>query len=439
MNSRKSGKGKVQAMYSLRPYLEFRADVVESILAAHRVPGRVTGGTAGPRLIRFFVQPAPHVRFAGIQHLADDLALGLQVPQVRVSRGIEGVILEFANPNPRPVTLRDLLQSLPPLPLATALLGLSEHNAPLLARLPAPDVAHILIAGTTGCGKSVLLRTIAASLLLSNAPNVVGLVLIDPKGRTFPPGLTAAHLLRPVITAPAEALEALRSLVHLLMVRDRKGETLPHIVVCIDELADLIMSGDGVSAQLERLVQRGREAGLHLVAATQRPSAAILSGIVRANFPLRLVGKVVSAEDAHIAAGRGGTGAERLQGKGDFLAVNGEQLTRFQTAYSTLADLPGHVHIPPAPVLALPEAPTETDAAADDDIAALAARLEPWWAQHGGEWGGKSKALHYLFGENVSAGGWHWQMTQAAIDRLTTSSSTRSSTALNCAKRGYGA
>jgi len=306
------------------------------------------------------------------------------------------------------------------------LLGLNEHSTPLLARLPSPDVAHILISGTTGCGKSVLLRTIAASLLLGNTPEVVRLLLIDPKGRTFPSSFNAPHLVRPVITEPSAAVEALRSLVRLLAVRDQRGETLPRIVICIDELADLVMSGDGVGAPLERLVQRGREAGLHLIAATQRPSAAILSGIVRANFPLRVVGKVVSSDDARIAAGRGGTGAERLQGRGNFLAVCGEQVTRFQAAYSTAQDLPGNGHLPQTPLLALPEPEVtveEAPATSENDVAQLVARLKPWWAQHGGEWGSKTKALHYLFGANVSAGGWHWQMTQAAIDRLNTSSS----------------
>jgi DNA segregation ATPase FtsK/SpoIIIE, S-DNA-T family len=340
-------------MRSLRSYLEMHADLVEGILGAHRTPGRVTGGSVGPRLIRFYIQPAPHVRFASIQRLSEDLALGLArapgAPQSRDRRRHPGI----RPPRSPSGDAGRRLARFMPLPIATALLGLNEHSTPLLARLPSPDVAHILISGTTGCGKSVLLRTIAASLLLGNTPEVVRLLLIDPKGRTFPPSFNAAHLVRPVITAPQAAVEALHSLVRLLTVRDQRGETLPHIVICIDELADLIMSGDGVSAPLERLIQRGREAGLHLIAATQRPSAAILSGIVRANFPLRIVGKVVSADDARIAAGRGGTGAERLQGRGDFLAVCGEQVTRFQAAYSTAQDLPGNGVLAPVPPLGL--------------------------------------------------------------------------------------
>jgi hypothetical protein len=112
---------------------------------------------------------------------------------------------------------------------------------------------------------------------------------------------------------------------------------------------------------------------------------------------------------------------------GGFLVL---QVLRFQVAYSTFTDLPGNGHPSQLPVLALPEAPEEGAPASPDEVAQLAARLKPWWTQHGGEWGSKSKALHFLFGEDVSAGGWHWQMTQAAIDRLNTSS-TRNSTACN--------
>ncbi|HOT93267.1 MAG TPA: DNA translocase FtsK [Anaerolineae bacterium] len=332
---------------SIRPYLEYQADRVEAVLAAHRAPGRVTGGTVGPRLIRFFLNPAPNIRFASIKRLADDLALAMQVPALTIERGKEGVILEFSNPNPRPVTLLDLLAEVTPLPLATVLLGLTDAGAPLLARLSAPEVAHILVAGTTGSGKSALLRTMAASLVLTHTPKLLELLCIDPKGRTFPAFQGVPHLKRKPITDIPEALEALQSAARMMEARDRRGEeppigrdavrgtSVPRLVIFIDELADLLMQGEAPFTDvLTRLVQRGRQAGVHVVAATQHPSAAILSSVMRANFPLRLVGRVVSAEDARVASGRAGTNAHLLNGRGDFLAVSGgENPIRFQAAY----------------------------------------------------------------------------------------------------------
>ncbi|MEJ5309018.1 MAG: DNA translocase FtsK [Anaerolineae bacterium] len=345
---------------SLRPYLEYQADRVEAVLAAHRTPGRVTGGTVGPRLIRFFLNPAPNTRFASIKRLADDLALAMQVPTLSVEKGKEGVILEFSNPIPRPVTLLSLLPEAMPMPLATALLGLTDDGMPLLARLSAPEVAHILVAGTTGSGKSALLRTIAASLALTHAPNLLQMLCIDPKGRAFPAFNGIPHLTRkPIVNVP-EALEALRSVVRVMEARDRRGEaplsdrnalashnegvegtSVPRIVIFIDELADLVMQGEApLTDTLTRLVQRGRQAGVHVIAATQHPSSAILSSVMRANFPLRLVGRVVSADDARVASGRAGTNAHLLNGRGDFLAVSGgENPIRFQAAYIDEKDL----------------------------------------------------------------------------------------------------
>ncbi len=338
---------------SLRPYLEYQADRVEAVLAAHKTPVRVTGGTVGPRLIRFFLNPAPHIRFASIKHLADDLALAMQVPTLTIDRGKEGVVLEFSNPNPRPVTLLNLLPEAMPMPLSTALLGLTDDGAPLLARLSAPEVAHILVAGTTGSGKSALLRTIAASLALTHTPNLMQLLCIDPKGRAFPAFHGVPHLTRKPIVDVPEALEALRSVARVMEVRDRRGEappanrdavqgtSVPRIVIFIDELADLVMQGEAPFADvLTRLVQRGRQAGVHVIAATQHPSSAILSSVMRANFPLRLVGRVVSADDARVASGRAGTNAHLLNGRGDFLAVSGgDNPIRFQVAYIDEKDL----------------------------------------------------------------------------------------------------
>jgi S-DNA-T family DNA segregation ATPase FtsK/SpoIIIE len=232
------------------------------------------------------------------------------------------------------------------IPPVTAILGLSEDGEPLLVRLSSPEVAHVLVAGTTGSGKTVLLQVMILSLAMSNpAPSVAGghgrrlaFVLIDPKGHAFAPFEHLPHLARPVIRGVDEAAEALRSLVHLMERRgvvDRTGaDGQPAVVVVIDELADLLMAGDRSMQQaLTRLTQRGREAGVHLVAATQKPTAAVLGSLVKANFPVRLVGRVTSASDALTATGWSGTGAERLMGQGDFVAVAGGRLYRFQAAH----------------------------------------------------------------------------------------------------------
>ncbi len=328
---------------SIRPYLEYQADRVEAVLAAHRAPGRVTGGTVGPRLIRFFLNPAPHIRFASIKRLADDLALAMRVSALTIDRSAEGIVLEFSNPDPRPVNLLTLLPEVMPIPISTALLGLTDDGAPLLVRLSSPEVAHILVSGTTGSGKTALLRTIAMSLALAHRPAVLKLLCIDPKDRAFRALARAPHMVRPPVVALAEAQEALRSLVRTMELRDQRGESpdrepstrAPRIVVMIDELADLVMQGASqVADMLTRLLQRGREAGIHVIAATQRPSSEVLSGLMRANFPLRLVGRVVSANDARVASGRGGTHAHLLNGRGDFLAITGgDQTLRFQVAY----------------------------------------------------------------------------------------------------------
>jgi S-DNA-T family DNA segregation ATPase FtsK/SpoIIIE len=246
-------------------------------------------------------------------------------------------------------------------PPKCAVLGLAEDGAPLLIRLPSPDVAHILIAGTTGSGKTVLLRTIILSLAMTNPvlsscspgrESGLLFVLIDPKGTAFRPLEGLPHLARPVIQEIDEAAEALASLVRLMerqggggavaadLRRDLDPAFGPSVVVVIDELADLlIVGGRAVQTALTRLTQRGREAGIHVVGATQKPTSAVLGPLVKANFPVRLVGRVTSTEDARTATGWSGTGAERLLGRGDFLAVAEGRVIRFQTAYVSPAEI----------------------------------------------------------------------------------------------------
>ncbi len=344
----------------MKKILEYQADRIEAVLAQHKVPGRVTGGTVTPRCIRFQVFPAMGARITTIKNLSEELAVALDAPSVRIARQGAAVQVEVPRNDPQPVTLLTLLRGLRDVPAVTAVLGLSEDGAPLLIRLPSPDVAHVLVSGTTGSGKTALLRTMILSLALRHPdPADLLLVLLDPKGRAFSDLAGLPQLARPIVVAVEEAREALGSLLRLMERRDRSAQSTPPVVVFVDELTDLMMLGGAEMEQrLTRLLQRGREAGIHIVAATQKPSAAVIGSLVKANFPVRLVGKVASADDARVASGWKGTGAERLLGRGDFIAVAEGQLYRFQAAYiasDDAAELVAALRQGMAPPLAVPE------------------------------------------------------------------------------------
>ncbi|HKZ83336.1 MAG TPA: DNA translocase FtsK [Anaerolineae bacterium] len=320
----------------MRKLLELQADRIEMVLAHHKAPARVAGGVVTPRWVQFHLAPALGTRLNRVQALADELALALGAPQVRVSRHGAALHLEVPRTHPEPVRLLDVCRRLPAVPLGTAVLGIADDGAPLLLRLPSPDVAHVLVAGTTGSGKTALAQAIVLSLALAHRRSQLQLVLIDPKaGRAF--GMLAGlpHLLKPVIVDVEEAAAALVELTGVMEQRDRQRVSTPRIVVVIDELADLVATaGKPALEALARLAQRGREAGIHVVACTQKPSAALLGAVTKANFPVRLVGRVTSIEDARVATGIGGSGAERLCGRGDFLAVSGAGVIRFQAAFA---------------------------------------------------------------------------------------------------------
>lgn len=321
-----------------RRWLEAQADLVEQVLWQHRSPGRVTGGRVTPTTILFQVVPAPGVRWSRLKGLAEDLAMALGVPRIRIHR--EGPVVQVEIPRPDPQVVRfvplmeQVRKAMPRYPPYTALLGLATDGAPLLIRLTSPQVAHILIAGTTGSGKTSLARTVLASLVMTHRPGQLVLMLLDPKGTAFAAFRGLPHVQAYTAGDPSAAAACLEEAVRLMERRSQEGICTPRLLVVIDELGDLVQQGRReVGELLTRLAQRGREAGVHLLACTQKPSAALLGGQLTANFPARLVGRVVSAEDARVAAGVGGTGAERLEGKGDFLAVVGGTITRFQAAY----------------------------------------------------------------------------------------------------------
>jgi len=328
--------------------LHFQADRIEMLLASHKVPARVTGGTVTPRLIRFHVTTPLGVRVRQLSNLSEEIALSLGAPSCRVYRQDGQVEVEVPRSKGTTVPLLPLCRRLvaqgprgsslvPPL---TAVLGLDREGVPLLLRLPSPNVAHVLIAGTTGSGKTALARAIIASLALLNSRRTLQLVLIDPKGRGFLPFEGLPHLLVPVVTRVDEATPLLHRLVEEMERRDAEGRCEPRLVIVLDELADLVqVGGREMERALTRLTQRGREAGLHLVACTQKPAAAVIGGLVKSNFPVRLVGSVASPEDAKVATGLAGTGAERLLGQGDFLVVAKGQSTRMQSAYLELEEV----------------------------------------------------------------------------------------------------
>ncbi len=353
-----------------RQLLEFQADRIETVLARHKVSARVTGGIVSPRWVQFQVTPSVGARVNKVKALAEELAMALDCETCRVSRQGGILAVEIPRADPQPVRLLSMQRRLTQatekpngrsgkdprgtrgtprkIPFGTAVLGLAEDGAPLLIRLPSPQVAHILIAGTTGSGKSALAQTIIASLALSHRPSQLGFILIDPKRRAFGPLAVLPHLLRPVLSEPDEVEQTLELLVRVMLARDREGRLIadagqpgePRVVVVIDELADLLMaSGAKAQRALTRLAQRGRAAGFHLVACTQKPASQIVGGLAKANFPVRLVGRVTSPEDAKVATGYAGTGAERLHGPGDFVAVSGGQLTHFQAAYISPREL----------------------------------------------------------------------------------------------------
>jgi DNA segregation ATPase FtsK/SpoIIIE, S-DNA-T family len=330
--------------------LNFQADRIELVLASHKVPARVMGGTVTPRFVRFQVVTPLGVKVRQVAGLAEELALSLDAPSCRVYRQEGQVQVEVPRAAGRAVGLVTLCEQVAGeggggVPPVTAVLGLDEGGAPLLLRLPSPDVAHVLIAGTTGSGKTALARGMVASLALLNPQRAMQLVLIDPKGRGFGGFAGLPHLLVPVVTEVAAAAAVLGRLVAEMERRDAEGRSEPRLVVVLDELADLLLvGGQAMGETITRLTQRGREAGIHLVACTQKPTAALVGGVMKSNFPVRLVGSVASAEDARVAAGLGGTGAERLLGQGDFLVVVKGQVTRLQAAYLDGSELPGLVH-----------------------------------------------------------------------------------------------
>lgn len=322
-------------MPTRRAYYESQANRIEAVLHQHRTGGVIDSIVVTPRFVQFHIYPRPGTKVSRIQGLSEEIGLALGSHEVRIYRKGGRLHVEVPRPDPSPVLLLPICRQLPKLGLGTGVLGVDDTGIPVLMRLPAPDVTHVLIAGTTGSGKSALARSFLTSLALLHPKEELRLILIDPKARGFLPLTRLPHSGGKLWDDHEGIAAVLDDLLHEMLWRDRNGLSRPVLVIAIDELSDLIQSGGKeIGDAITRIAQRGREAGLHLVACTQKPTAGLIGGAVKANFPVRLVGAVSGKDEARYATGIKDSGAESLAGKGDFLLIaKGEAATRFQAAW----------------------------------------------------------------------------------------------------------
>ncbi|MFC1911784.1 DNA translocase FtsK [Chloroflexota bacterium] len=345
-----------------------RAKIIEDALGSYGVDAKVVQINAGPTVTQFGVEPGwdrklkevkekdkngevqirqeevskTRVKVERITSLANDLALALAAPSIRIEAPVPGksvVGIEVPNTSASLVSLRGVIetgayqkiQARSKLALALGKGAGGEAIAGDLSKMP-----HLLVAGATGSGKTVCLNTIVSSLLLYNTPNDIRFIMVDPKRVELTPYNSIPHLATPVIVDTSKALSALRWLSQEMDQRYQKlataaarniegynknktgDEKLPYVVLIIDELADLMMTGfDEVEHTLCRLAQLARATGIHLVVATQRPSVDVVTGLIKANFPTRISFAVTSQVDSRTILDSGG--AEKLLGRGDML------------------------------------------------------------------------------------------------------------------------
>lgn len=317
-------------------------DLLEK-LKKFNIDGDVIRTYTGPLVTTFEFKPAPHVKVSKILGLQDDLAMALSAETIRIQAPIPGrdvVGIEIPNDETQTIYLREILEdpifreSKSPLTVA---LGKDIVGRPFVTDIK--KLPHLLIAGTTGSGKSVGINAMILSLLYRNDPDQLKLMMIDPKMLEFSIYNDIPHLITPVITSPKKAIAALSNMVgemerrYMLMAenrtkniesynekvsRDGSVKPMPYIVVVIDELADLMMNGGKeVEYSIARLAQMARASGIHLIVATQRPSVDVVTGLIKANLPSRLSYRVGTRIDSKVILD--GMGAESLLGRGDAL------------------------------------------------------------------------------------------------------------------------
>jgi len=330
----------------LRHQLDVQTRQIARVLNHHRIPATVSGGEVRPKVVSFDLQTQIAHGLERIRGLRDDLMTALGVGEVAVAQDDGQWRLRVARPDDPPVPLLRLMGVTPGIPPRTAVIGMADGGQPVLLRFAANKVTHVLIAGEPGAGKTSLLRTVALSLAAANRQSALQLLVMDGRsaddtgGRT--PLLPLGYLPH-MLTDPALGSEACASVLHFLAeemtYRRRDRVQSPRIVVLIDHVLALLESGPKVKDDLLRLLQHGAQAGIHLVMATDTPESPMLDSTVKACLSMRVIGRMSDPTIARRLAGVRLDQAPLLYGEGDFLAVNGENVTYFQAAFAGDYDL----------------------------------------------------------------------------------------------------
>tara|TARA_A100001011_G_scaffold161222_1_gene169586 strand:- start:5 stop:2077 length:2073 start_codon:yes stop_codon:yes gene_type:complete len=332
--------------------IKSNSDLLERVFQDFNIDIQVINVKLGPVVTLFEILPAAGIKINTIINLADDISRSMGVGAVRIAQiyGTQYLGVEVPNEQRETVTIRELLSDNNFMNTSSKIpICIGKDISGNIEVIDLSKTPHLLVAGTTGSGKSVFINTLLASILYKFSPNDLRLILIDPKMLELSVYNDIAHLLTPVVTEPKKAILALKwvckemerrySLMNEENTRSLEGynekslEKLPYIVVFIDEMADLMMTaGKEVEHYVQRLAQMARACGIHLVMATQRPSVDIITGSIKANFPSRISFQVASKYDSRTVLGE--IGAEQLLGNGDMLmSKNGGNIIRYQSAF----------------------------------------------------------------------------------------------------------
>lgn len=329
----------------LQHQLEIQSMQIERVFSRHQLPVQVAGGKVRPRVIRFDLHTGLTQGVERLKALKDELVQVLGSSGIVFGQDNGRFSVDVARDEDTPVPLMELLPMLDDVPPFTAVMGLAEDERPVFLTFAEEDMSHIFIAGDRGAGKTTLIRTMALSLAMHSRQSQLQMLVCCPGGDehdslSLEPLNYLPHMLAGVIKTPAETKHIINFLLGEIDYRQEQHIRRPTIVFFMDHVVGLLLAGNGeLQKPVTRLLRRGADVGIHLVMTTERPGDEMLAPWLKADLPVRIVGRVANSETAQIAAGVPDSQAEYLLGGGDFLAMGDKEMTRFQAAYVGNYDL----------------------------------------------------------------------------------------------------